>query len=116
MLSLQHNIGAALANSIFITQKTIVMILYPPGGYFPSLEPLVEQSGGMALDWYPRDIENPYISTITESKKSFDIAMHGTDEIKPRVDDIVKRIHFAIVEKPFWFMLRFMGGEWDRRF
>ena len=44
--------GAALTNSIFITPGTIVMQLYPPGFFWQSLDPLIEQSGGIALDWY----------------------------------------------------------------
>jgi hypothetical protein len=43
--------GAALTNSLFITPGTIVMQLYPSGYFWQSLEPLIEQVGGIALDW-----------------------------------------------------------------
>jgi hypothetical protein len=52
--------GAAMANSIFISPGTIVMQLYPPGYFWQSLDPLVEQSGGIALD-YSSD-EDPLLS------------------------------------------------------
>lgn len=45
--------GAAMANSLFVTEGTIVLQLYPENYFFQSLEPLIEQAGGVALDWYP---------------------------------------------------------------
>jgi hypothetical protein len=45
--------GAALTNSVFITHGTIIIQLYPLNFFVQSLEPLVEQSGGIALNWYP---------------------------------------------------------------
>ena len=49
--------GAALANALFVTEGTIVVQAYPPGFYWTSLDPLIEQAGGLALDWY--DGDNP---------------------------------------------------------
>jgi hypothetical protein len=45
--------GAALTNSIFLRPKSVVMQFYAKGFWLPSLDPLVEQSGSVALDWYP---------------------------------------------------------------
>jgi hypothetical protein len=44
--------GAALMNCIFILPRTIVMQLYPPYYFFQTLEPIIENVGGIALDWY----------------------------------------------------------------
>lgn len=53
--------GAALTNSIFITPKTIVLQLYPTGYFYIFYEPLIEQSGGIALDWHNKTAGNPYV-------------------------------------------------------
>ena len=55
--------GAALTNSAFITKGTFVLQIYPPGFHWQSLDPLIEQSGGIALDWYEGEypIENAFI-------------------------------------------------------
>ena len=42
--------GAALTNPVFITKGTFVLQLYPPGFHWQSLDPIIEQSGGIALD------------------------------------------------------------------
>lgn len=44
--------GAAMTNAVFICPGTIVLQIYPPNYFFQSLEPLIEQAGGIALDWY----------------------------------------------------------------
>ena len=46
--------GAALTNSIFITKGTIVMQVWPDNWFWQSLDSLIEQSGGIALDWYSK--------------------------------------------------------------
>lgn len=101
--------GAALANSIFITQGTIVLIIYPPGGFFQSLEPLIEQSGGVALDWYEKG-EDPYLATKLGSRNSYNQAMHGTQEILPPVEDLVSRLRYASLTIPTWHELDKLFG------
>ena len=49
--------GAALANAIFLTPGTIVIQPYPPGFHWQSMDPLIEQAGGVAMDWF--EGENP---------------------------------------------------------
>ena len=49
--------GAALANAIFVSKGTIVIQAYPPKFHWTSMDPLIEQAGGLALDWYQG--ENP---------------------------------------------------------
>lgn len=44
--------GAALTNSLFITPGTIVLQIYPRNYFYQSLDPLIEQAGGIAIDWY----------------------------------------------------------------
>jgi hypothetical protein len=47
--------GAALTNALFITPGTIVVQLYPKWYFFQSLDPLIEQVGGIAIDWFVGD-------------------------------------------------------------
>jgi len=44
--------GAALTNAVFVRPGTIVVQAYPPGFFWQTLDPLIEQAGGRALDWY----------------------------------------------------------------
>ena len=44
--------GAGLVNSIFCTPGTLVMQIYPPCFFLQTLDPLIEQVGAIALDWY----------------------------------------------------------------
>ena len=97
--------GAAMTNSLFITPKTIVMQLYPPGFFYAALEPLIEQAGGIAIQWYEKG-PNPYIKFRTLSPGQYDtfcIPEGGLVEerrsrdldIAPPVDDVVNHILYA---------------------
>ena len=63
--------GAALTNSAFITKGTFVLQIYPPGFHWQSLDLLIEQSGGIALDWYEGEypIENAFLLKINLPEK-----------------------------------------------
>jgi hypothetical protein len=104
--------GAALANSFFITPKTVVLVVYPGEAYFPSLEPMIEQSGGVALDWYQQDIKNPFLAEGSLTNMQYNKMMHGSQEIFPVVDEIVARIHFALIQTPLWSDLKAVGRSY----
>ena len=104
--------GAALANSFFITTNTIVIVIYPGKAYYPSLEPLIEQSGGIALDWYQNDIQNPHLESGLLGNQRYNELMHGSEEIFPVVDEIVSRVHLAVIKTPFWWDLKAIGRSW----
>lgn len=44
--------GAALTNALFCTPGTIVVQIYPFGYFYNSLDPLIEQVGAVAIDWF----------------------------------------------------------------
>lgn len=44
--------GAALLNSVFIREGTIVLQMHPGDFYYTMYDCLIEQSGGTAVDWY----------------------------------------------------------------
>ena len=60
--------GAAMTNSLWITQETIVLQMYPDGYFLPTLEPLIEQVRGIPLQWY-----NKSIDPILEHKKKVQV-------------------------------------------
>jgi len=90
--------GAAVTNSIFITQGTIVMQLYPPGYFWQSLDPLIEQSGGRAIQWYEKG-KNPAVVSAMLTREEFDLA--GKATFSPPVDEIVNPILYSLgIKRP----------------
>lgn len=102
--------GAALANSIFITPKTIVLQLYPTGYCYIFYEPLIEQSGGIAIDWYNKTAGNPYL----KYKASGDIERNEARDVAHFYvppNDILLRILYILNEiKPVRKKLNEMFG------
>jgi UDP-galactopyranose mutase len=47
--------GAGLTNALFMTPGTVVLQLYPKWYFYQSLDPLIEQVGGIAIDWFVGD-------------------------------------------------------------
>jgi hypothetical protein len=90
--------GAALTNSIFITPNTIVLQMYPDGYFWQSLEPLIEQSGGVALDWHDRNGGDPYIKYRTSNWKEKALALQSSFVVPP--EEIVERILLILGHKP----------------
>ena len=90
--------GAALTNSIFITPNTIVLQMHPDGYFWQSLEPLIEQSGGIALDWHDRNGGNPYIKYRTSNWKEKSLAAFASFVVPP--EEIVERILLILGHKP----------------
>jgi hypothetical protein len=102
--------GAALTNSIFITQGTIVMQLYPPGYFWQSLDPLIEQSGGFAIQWYEKGT-NPSVVSATLDREQFDKA--GKATFSPPVDEVIKPILYSLgIERPTNTLLKKLYGSW----
>jgi len=100
--------GAALTNSIFITQGTIVMQLYPPGYFWESLDPLIEQSGGYAIQWYQKG-KNPMVESASLEKKELDLA--GRADFSPPVDEVVRPLVYALgIERPTNVKLKKLYG------
>lgn len=87
--------GAAVANSVFITKDTIVMQLYPPNYFLESLEPLIEQSGGHAIQWYEKG-KNPLVTSTTIEREEFDKAGQGMAPFSPPVDEVVKPVLYSL--------------------
>ena len=101
--------GAALTNSIFITQGTIVMQLYPPGYFWQSLDPLIEQSGGRAIQWYEKG-KNPAVVSATLTREEFDLA--GKATFSPPVDEVVKPILYTLgIERPTNQLMKKLYGD-----
>lgn len=88
--------GAALANSVFITPGTIILQIYPRNYFSQSLDPLIEQSGGIALDWY--NGKNPFCEWV-ESKARGEQNVMRDASIAPSVDEIVDTILKALGKK-----------------
>jgi len=90
--------GAALTNSIFITPKTIVLQMHISGLFWQSLEPLIEQSGGIALDWYDHNGGNPDIKYATSNWTGRAQAQRSSFVVPP--EEIVERILLILGHKP----------------
>lgn len=101
--------GAALTNSVFITQGTIVMQLFPPGYFWPSLDPLIEQSGGYAIQWYEKG-KDPFIVSATMKREDFDKA--GKATFSPPVQEVVQPILYTLdLERPTNQRLKILFGD-----
>lgn len=87
--------GAAFANSVFITPGTIVMQCYPPGYFWPSLEPLIEQVGGYAIQWFEKG-KDPHVVASTIDREKFHEAGQGLTPFSPPVDEIVNPILYSL--------------------
>jgi hypothetical protein len=91
--------GAALANAIFVTPGTIILQLYPPNFFWQSLDPLIEQSGGIALDWYDRK-EDPIVAwrnAQAQKQQVVDKAREGN--VTPPIDQIIEPILLSLGAK-----------------
>mmetsp|Transcript_9362 Transcript_9362/g.14168 ORF Transcript_9362/g.14168 Transcript_9362/m.14168 type:complete len:331 (+) Transcript_9362:61-1053(+) len=85
--------GSGVMNSVFITPKTIVLQIYPPGWYWPTIEPLITQVGGIALDWYDPEY-NPQSLKLSKQSKADKIKANQMNFTVP-VKDIVERVMIA---------------------
>ncbi|CAB9498110.1 Protein of unknown function (DUF563) [Seminavis robusta] len=90
--------GAALTNSVFATKGTFILQLYPPGFHFQSLEPLIEQSGAIALDWYKGDHPVEEFLTVTAKNPALKNTLQHQDFEVP-VDEIVDILLVALDKK-----------------
>jgi len=57
------------AHSLWITPGTVVLQMYPTAYYFPLFEPLIEQVGGVALQWFEQGTL-PEVQRSTLSERS----------------------------------------------
>ena len=90
--------GAGLTNSIFVTKGTIVMQIWPEKWFWQSLDPLIEQSGGIAIDWYTKGIHP--VKEFEDAKRQ-NLANKGNRaNITPPVIEVVDRILLALGEIP----------------
>lgn len=87
--------GAAFTNAVFITPKTIVLQMYPSGYYFQFFESLIEQSGGIALDWHNKTAGNPYM--VYKNHHNSDIPKKSHFLVPP--EDIVERVMYSLGKK-----------------
>jgi len=102
--------GAALTNSIFITPKTIVLQLHSSGYYYPSLEPLIEQAGGIAMDWHNKTEGNPYVKFRTIPIQEMNEARDVHLVVPP--EDIVERVLYGLgVKEPTRKELNALYGD-----
>ena len=85
--------GAALTNSLFITPGTIVLQIYPKNYFYQSLDPLIEQVGGIAIDWFYGD--SP-IYDWQVSKRWFLQRYSREHSITPPPDEIVRKVMGAM--------------------
>lgn len=85
--------GAALTNAAFCTTGTIVMQLYSDQYYWPSLEPLIESTGAVALDWW--------YGSKPEMAAHWRVRNQAREaNITPPVEEIVDPILYALGRKP----------------
>lgn len=93
--------GAAFINSLWITPKTIVQQIYPPHAFFASLEPLIEQVGGIAIQAYNKSIGDPYVAAKSVGPNERNRAMINPFSVD--VTDVVQRVIYALgVKLPFF--------------
>jgi hypothetical protein len=89
--------GAGLTNALFITKGTIVLQIWPDNWFWQSLDPLIEQSGGIALDWYPCG-KHPVV-TFETAKRTGAQNFGRESNITPPVEEVVDRILMALGAK-----------------
>ena len=88
--------GAALTNSLFVTPGTIVMQVYPEKYFWRSLDSLIEQAGGIALDYYEgRDPHREWL----EARERGEQNRRRDADITVDVERLVDSILFALGEK-----------------
>ena len=90
--------GAGLTNSIFVTKGTIVLQAYPDAFFWQSLDSLIEQSGGIALDWYSKG-PHPVVAYV-KAKETGAHNIGNEATITPPVHEVVDRILMALGKKP----------------
>ena len=91
--------GAALANAIFVTPGTIILQLYPPNFFWQSLDPLIEQSGGIALDWYDRK-EDPIVAWRNAQAQKMQVVDKAREgNVTPPIDQIIDPILLSLGAK-----------------
>eukprot|EP00797_Seminavis_robusta_P006063 Sro1401_g269480.2 (207) ;mRNA; r:19888-20508 len=90
--------GAALTNSVFATKGTFILQLHPPGFYWQFYDPLIEQSGAIALDWYKGDHPVAEFLTVTAKNPNRKNQMQHQDFEVP-VDEIVDIVLVALDKK-----------------
>lgn len=89
--------GAGLTNALFITKGTIVLQIWPDNWFWQSLDSLIEQSAGIALDWYPRG-KHPVV-TFETAKRTGAQNFGRESNITPPVEEVVDRILMALGAK-----------------
>ena len=89
--------GAALTNSVFITKGTIVLQLYPPFFYWQFYDPLITQSGGLALGYAPG--ENPIadLGTLVHNPARKNQVQHQNFTVD--VEKVAEMVLVAVDEK-----------------
>jgi hypothetical protein len=91
--------GAALANAIFVTPGTIILQLYPANFFWQSLDPLIEQSGGIALDWYDRK-EDPIVAWRNAQAQKNQVVNEAREgNVTPPIDQIIEPILLSLGAK-----------------
>lgn len=102
--------GAALTNSVFVTPGTIIMQMYPPGYFWQSLDPLIEQSGGHAIQWYKKG-GNPAVEAGLLDNNLFNIA--GKATFSPPIDEVVQPLLYTLgIERPTGMKIKKLFGDW----
>lgn len=91
--------GAAITNSLWITSNTIVMQMYPDGYFLPTLEPLIEQAGGIALQWYNKSIDpvqehKKWAKEKLSWKPQWQISIGKNFTVQH--EEVVKKVKFAL--------------------
>lgn len=118
--------GAAFTNSLWITPGTVVLQMYPTGYYFPSLEPLIEQVDGIALQWFERGIQpeverNKRVVTKDENGKfsgmpnQWWVAIHANFTVP--ADQVTKQLRAIMEPHPhFRTCIGFVDADADLPF
>ncbi|CAB9508182.1 expressed unknown protein [Seminavis robusta] len=89
--------GAALTNSVFATKGTFILQLHPPGFFWTSLDPLIDQSGAIALDWYKGD--HPVMESLEVIKNPNRKNQMQHQDFEVPVDEIVDIVLVALDKK-----------------
>ena len=87
------------------------MQMYPPGYFWQSLDPLIEQSGGHAIQWYEKGV-NPEIQAGTAEREVFDAA--GKATFFPPPEEIVLPLMYTLgIERPTGKKIMKLFQDWQ---
>ena len=75
------------------------MQLYPDNFFWQSLDPLIEQSGGIALDWYQRGTDPVVAWRAAQAELKQVVNKARESDLRPPVSEVIDPLLYAVGAK-----------------